>query len=64
MKQVLFDIVIKSYFQTMMFHKTETRQWKCSSFICRQNHNGEVVDRNWLCFTPSQTCVYCFTCRL
>ena len=35
-----------------------------TSFICRQNHNGEVVDRSWLCFSPSQTCVKCFTCRL
>jgi len=31
------------------------------SFIRRQNHNGEVVDRNWLCFSSSQTCVSCFT---
>ncbi|XP_068216216.1 uncharacterized protein [Palaemon carinicauda] len=29
-----------------------------------QNHNGEVIIRNWLCFSPSQGCVYCFTCRL
>ena len=32
--------------------------------IRHQNHNGEVVDRSWLCFSPSQTCVNCFTCRL
>jgi len=38
---------------------------KCTtSLICHQNHNGEVVDRSWLCFSPSQTCVKCFTCRL
>jgi len=38
---------------------------KCTtSFVRRQNHNGEVVDRSWLCFSPSQTCVKCFTCRL
>ena len=30
----------------------------------RQNHNGEVITRNWLCFSPSNGCVYCFTCRL
>jgi len=24
----------------------------------------EVVDRSWLCFSPSQTCVKCFTCGL
>jgi len=30
--------------------KKETRQWKCTtSFIPHQNHNGEVVDRSWLC---------------
>jgi len=52
MKQVLSDNVMKSYF--MMLHnteKTETRQWKCTtSLVRRQNHNGEVVDRNWLLF--------------
>jgi len=27
---------------------------KCTtSLIRRQNHNGEVVDRSWLCFSPS-----------
>jgi len=52
----------------MIFHnteKTETRQWKSTtSLIRRQNHNGEVVDRSWLCFSPSQTCIYCFTYKL
>jgi len=38
---------------------------KCTaSLIPRQNHNGEEVDRSCLCFSPSQTCVKCFTCRL
>ena len=38
---------------------------KCTiNLIPHQNHNGEVVDRSWLCFSPSQTCVKCFTCRL
>ena len=38
---------------------------KCTTnLIRRQNHNAEVVERSWLCFSPSQTCVYCFTCRL
>jgi len=50
-----------------MFHnteKTETRQWKCAtSLIRRQNNNGEVVDRSWLCFSPSQTCIHCLACR-
>jgi len=38
---------------------------KCTtSPIRRRKHNCEVVDRNWLCFSPSQTCVKCLTCRL
>ena len=38
---------------------------KCTtSLIRRLNHNGEVVHRSKLCFSPSQTCVKCFTCRL
>ena len=45
----------------MTFHnaeKTETRQWKCTTSLTRpQNHNGEIVDRSWLCFSPSQACV-------
>jgi len=34
------------------------------SLFRRQDHNGEVVDRNWLYFSFSQGCLYCFTCRL
>ena len=38
---------------------------KCTTnLIRRQNHNAEVVERSWLCFSPSQSCVPCFTCRL
>ena len=38
---------------------------KCTTNLIRgQNHNAEVVERSWRCFSPSQTCVYCFTCRL
>jgi len=37
---------------------------KCTSLIRRQKFNDEVVDRSWLCFSPSQTCVKCSTCRL
>jgi len=52
----------------MMFHnteKTETCHGKCTTSLIRhQNHSGEVVDRIWLCFSPSQTCVKGFTCRL
>jgi len=38
---------------------------KCTtSLIGGQNDSGEVVHRSWLCFSPSQTFVKCFTCRL
>jgi len=37
---------------------------RTASLIRHQNHNAEVVDRSWRCFSPSQACVYCFTCRL
>ena len=35
-----------------------------TNLIRRQKHNAEVVERSWLCFSPSQTCVYFFTYRL
>jgi len=35
-----------------------------TNLIRPQNHNAKVVERSWFCFSPSQTCVYCFTCRL
>jgi len=45
--------------------QVSTRQWKCTiSLIRRQNHKGEAIDRSWLCFSTSQTCVKSFTCRL
>jgi len=32
---------------------------KCTtSFIRRQNNTNKVVDRNWLCFSPSQTLLF------
>ena len=31
---------------------------KCTTnLIRRQKHNAEVVERSWLCFSPSRTCV-------
>ena len=66
MKQVHFDIVIKSQFLNMMFHNTKgTFHGNVPQVLFRrQNHNGEVIDISWLCISPSQTCVKCFTCRL
>ena len=38
---------------------------KCTlSLFSRQNHNGEAISRNWLCFSPAKGRVYCFTCKL
>jgi len=38
---------------------------KCNTSLIRhQNHSVEVVEISWLCFSPLQTCVKCFTCRL
>jgi len=48
----------------MMFQNTEKTNLlrKCTtSLIRRQNHNGEVVSKSWLCFSPLQTCAKCFT---
>jgi len=45
--------------------KDENPSRKCTTNLIRcQNHNAEVVERSWLCFSPSQTCVDCFTCGL
>ena len=30
----------------------------------RQNKNGEIVNRSWLCFSPSEGTVYCYVCKL
>jgi len=57
----------KVIFKTWCFTtQKEKNLWrKCTtSLIRRQNYNGEVVDRSWLCFLSTQTCVKCFTCRL
>jgi len=62
MIQVLFDIVMKIIFQTWC--STLQKKQKLVTETLRQNHNVEVVDRSWLCFSPSQACVKCFDCRL
>jgi len=67
MKQVLFDIVMKKSFlkrDVPQHRKGRNLSRKCTTNrIRRRNHNGEVLHRSWLCFSPSQTCVKCFTCR-
>ena len=40
-----------------------TRKCKVSFFV-RQNKINETIDRNWLCFSPSQGKLYCFVCKL
>ena len=50
----------KSFFKhDVPQHRKDTNlSWKCAtSLIRRQNHNGEVIYRSWLCFSPH-------TCRL
>jgi len=38
---------------------------KCTTnIIRRQNHNADAFEKSWLCFSLSQTCANCFTCRL
>lgn len=45
--------------------KKPKRHRKCtSSMFERQNRNGEVVKRSWLCFSPAHGKLYCSVCRL
>lgn len=39
---------------------------RCLTISCfrRELRNGETVMREWLLYSPSKKCVYCFTCRL
>ena len=38
---------------------------KCSEgLFVKQNRNGEMINRSWLCFSISKGSVFCFTCRL
>ena len=54
-----WKVIFKTWCSTTQKERNLSR--KCTtSLIRRQNHNGEVVDRSWLCFSPSQTCVNCF----
>jgi len=54
-----------SYASVPQHRRDRNLSRKCTTnLIPRQNHNGEVMGRSWLCFSPSQTCVKCFTCRL
>ena len=55
----------KSYFSNMIFHSTEntaTRHGNASQiiFVARTTTPKSLKEA----FSPSQTCVYCFTCRL
>jgi len=37
----------------------------CSkSLFSRKTRNGEELNRNWLCFSPANGRLYCFTCKL
>ena len=57
----------KSFFKNDVpqHRKDRNLSQKCATcLIRRQNHNGELLDRSWLRFSPSQTCVKCWTCGL
>jgi len=43
-----------------------TQKRQNTNIFRRQNHNGQVLTKagSWFCCCSSQTCVYCFTCRL
>ena len=34
------------------------------SIFHRKLHNGEIVEREWLSYSPSTGCIYCLICRL
>jgi len=37
----------------------------CTSHMFhRRSKNGEIVNRSWLCFSPSEGTVYCYVCKL
>jgi len=60
MKQVLFETVMKSFLKhdVPQHRKDRNLSGICVTSLIRcHNHNGEVVDRSWLCFCASQTCV-------
>jgi len=41
------------------YKKVRNSSRKCTNHICRQDHNGEVVDRNWLyCLFFTRLCLF------
>lgn len=45
------------------FHKKCSR--KCNkSLFERKTANGEIINRSWLCFSPSIGSIFCFFCKL
>ena len=54
-----------SQYSAQQHRNDRTAQRKCTTgLFYRQNRNGEVVFRDWLCFSPAKGCVFCFQCRL
>ena len=59
------DEKLMSQCSAQQHRNDSTAQRKCTTgLFYRQNHNGEVVFRDWLCFSPAKGCVFCFHCRL
>jgi hypothetical protein len=50
--------------------KQSTREYKdckrklSSDFFYQKKHNGEVIQREWLLYSPTTGCIFCFACRL
>ena len=54
---------LKSSKQKGGYESSRTRRCTPSTFE-RHNQNGEIVNRSWLCFSPTNGRVYCYVCKL
>ena len=45
------------------YESSRTRRCTPSMFE-RHNQNGEIVNRSWLCFSPTNGRIYCYVCKL
>ena len=54
---------LKSSKQKVGCESSGTRRCTPTMFE-RHNKNGEIVNRSWLCFSPTTGRVYCYVCKL